>query len=284
MFRGKPRWMIAVLILEIFIFMAGPVLAAETGEQIFVRICKVCHTIGQGKLVGPDLAGVSQRYDPEWIIPFVQSSQTVINSGDPVAVARFEEFNKLIMPDNPISRAEVLSIIAYIEATAGDPASGDEVRPTPLDTATDTDLALGGSLFQGTTRLAGGGPACNTCHHVHQEGIMGGGTLAKDLTKVVTRMGAPGVSAILGSPPFPVMQQAYTNHDLTENEIFVLTAFLQKLDQDQEKETNSTYGAQIFSMGAFGAGLLMALYAMIWMNRKKKHVYGAIHDRQIKST
>ena len=113
---------------------------------------------------------------------------------------------------------------------------------------------------------------------------MGGGILAKDLTKVVTRMGAPGVQAILGSPPFPVMQQAYTNHDLTENEIFVLTAFLQKLDQDQEKETYSTYGAQIFSMGVFGAMLLMVLYAMIWMNRKKKRVYGAIHDRQMKST
>jgi len=138
MFRGKTRWMIAVLILEIFILMTGPAQAAETGEEIFARICKVCHTIGQGKLVGPDLAGVSTRYDPEWIIPFVQSSQTVIKSGDPVAVARFEEFNKLIMPDNPVSRSEVLSIIAYIEATAGDPASGDEVRPTPLDTATDT--------------------------------------------------------------------------------------------------------------------------------------------------
>jgi len=283
MIRAKTRGMIAVLILEIFLLMTGSVQAAETGEQIFTRICKACHTIGQGKLVGPDLAGVSQRYDPEWIIPFVQSSQTVIKSGDPAAVARFEEFNKLIMPDNPISRSEVLSIIAYIEATAGDPASGDEIRPTPLDTATDDDLALGGALFQGTTRLAGGGPACSTCHHVHQEGIMGGGTLAKDLTKVVSRMGAPGVQAILGSPPFPVMQQAYTNHDLTEDEIFALTAFLQKLDLDQEKETSSTYGAQVFSMGVFGAMLLMVLYGMIWMSRKKKRVYGAIHDRQMKS-
>ena len=284
MFRGKTRWMIAILILEIFILMTGPVLAQETGEEIFTRICKACHTIGQGKLVGPDLAGVTKRYDPEWIIPFVQSSQTVIKSGDPAAVERFEEFNKLIMPDNPVSRREVLAIIAYIETTAGDPVSGDEIRPTPLDTATDTDLALGGSLFQGSTRLAAGGPACNTCHHVHVKGVMGGGILARDLTKVVTRMGAPGVQAILGSPPFPVMQQAYTNHDLTENEIFALTAFLQKVDLDQEKETYSTFGAQIFSMGIGGAMLLMVLYAMIWMNRKKKRVYGSIHDRQIKST
>ncbi|MEN8007547.1 MAG: c-type cytochrome [Candidatus Krumholzibacteriota bacterium] len=263
--------------------MAGPVQAQETGEEIFNRICKACHTIGQGKLVGPDLAGVTKRYDPEWIIPFVQSSQTVIKSGDPVAVGRFEEFNKLIMPDNPISRSEVLSIIAYIETTAGDPLSGDEVRPTPLDTATDDDLALGAALFQGTTRLTGGGPACNTCHHVHQEDVMGGGILAKDLTKVVSRMPAPGVQAILGSPPFPVMQQAYANHDLTEDEIFALTAFLQKLDQENEKEIYSTYGAQIFAMGVVGAMVLMVLYAMIWMNRKKKRVYGAIHDRQLKS-
>jgi len=283
MFRGKTRWMIAALILAFLTLTTGSVHAQETGEEIFNRICKVCHTIGQGKLVGPDLAGVTKRYDPEWIIPFVQSSQTVIKSGDPVAVARFEEFNKLIMPDNPVSRSDVLAIIQFIETTAGDPLSGDEVRPTPLDTATDTDLALGGSLFQGTTRLAGGGPACNTCHHVHQKDVMGGGTLAKDLTKVVSRMGAPGVQAILGSPPFPVMQQAYTNHGLTEDEIFVLTAFLQKLDQDQAEETSSTFGAQIFSIGIAGAMVLMVLYAMIWMNRKKKRVYGPIHDRQMES-
>jgi len=258
-------------------------LAQEPGEEIFGRICKACHTVGGGQLVGPDLAGVSQRRPVEWIIPFVQSSQSVIKSGDPDAVAIFEQFNKLIMPDNPLSRTEVMSVIRYIEATAGDPAAAGEVLPTPLETATVQDLARGGALFQGSTRLAGGGPSCNTCHHVNRKGVMGGGTLAKDLTAVVARMPAPGVQAILSSPPFPVMQEAYANHPLSEDEIFALTAFLEKLHADKTEVVASAYGLAVFFGGVGGLIVLLAVFAVIWIHRKQDKVYANIHRRQLKT-
>ncbi len=283
MLRRRTRRLVVFLILDILVLLSSTALAQESGEAIFGRICKACHTVGRGPLVGPDLAGISQRRSVEWIIPFVQSSQTVIKSGDADAVAMFEEFKKLVMPDNPLSRAEVMAVIRYIEATAGDPAAASEALPTPLETATADDLALGADLFQGGTRLDGGGPACNTCHHVNFNGVMGGGTLAKDLTAVVARMPAPGVQAILSSPPFPVMQEAYANHALTENEIFALTAFLEKLNADKTEEVASTYGMLVFFGGFGGLIVLLALFAMIWMHRKQDKVYGKIYRRQLKT-
>jgi len=283
MVQRRIRRIIAFLILDIMILMSGIAQANESGEAIFARICKACHTVGQGKLVGPDLAGISKRRTIEWIIPFVQSSQAVIKSGDAEAVALFEQNAKLIMPDNPLSRAEVMSVVNYIEATAGDPASVAEVLPTPLETATEQDLARGAALFQGLERLAGGGPACNSCHHVNFSGVMGGGLLAKNLTAVVARMPAAGVQAILSSPPFPVMQQAYTGHPLTEDEIFALTAFLEKLNADKAAEVGSHYGLAVFFGGFGGMALLLALFSLIWMNRKQEKVYEAIHSRQLNS-
>ena len=102
---------------------------------------------------------------------------------------------------------------------------------------------------------------------------MGGGRLSKDLTAVISRMPAPGVQAILSSPPFPVMQQAYLGHPLTDDEIFALTAFFQKLDSDRVAEAPSRHGLGLFFIGVVGAALLMVLYAMIWMRRKQERVY-----------
>ncbi len=269
--------------MDIIILMSTTVWAQGPGEATFNGVCKACHTIGQGKLVGPDLAGVSQRRSLDWIIPFVQSSQTVIKSGDETAVALFEENNKVTMPDNALSRAEVMSVIRYIETTAGDPASKSAVMPTPLETATEAQLAHGADLFQGISRLAGGGPACNTCHHVNVAGVMGGGSLARDLTAVVGRMPAAGVKGILGSPPFPAMKQAYAGRPLTDDEVFALTAFLEKLNADKTEVKASRYGLAVFFSGIGGLILLLALIAMIWMNRKQDSVYKSIHERQLKT-
>ncbi|RQP19009.1 MAG: hypothetical protein EAS52_03675 [Parapedobacter sp.] len=46
----------------------------------------------------------------------MQSSQTLIQSGDKDAVAIFEEYNKIMMPDHPdLSSDDILNILAYIK-------------------------------------------------------------------------------------------------------------------------------------------------------------------------
>ena len=97
--------------------------------------------------------------------------------------------------------------------------SATAAQPEASGPPSNDQVLLGQGLFQGTTRLANGGPTCNSCHDVTNDAVIGGGILATELTTVFSRLGGPGVRAILGSPPFPVMQQAYVDKSLTEAEV-----------------------------------------------------------------
>lgn len=85
------------------------------GEKIFKNVCTACHSIGGGKRVGPDLNKVHMKYDEKWLISFIRSSQTMVKSGDAKAVKAFNENNKIIMPDNKYTDAEIKNILAYIK-------------------------------------------------------------------------------------------------------------------------------------------------------------------------
>ena len=86
------------------------------GEKAFKSICAACHTVGKGKLVGPDLAGVTSRRSEAWLLSFIKSSQTMVKKGDPVAVKLFNEFNKIPMPDQNMTDVQIKDILAYIKS------------------------------------------------------------------------------------------------------------------------------------------------------------------------
>ncbi len=253
----------------------------QDGEAIFNTTCVACHTIGGGRLVGPDLAGVQDRRSEEWLIPFVQRSQSMIESGDPEAVALSEEYPGLIMPDWPLSDDEVRAVLRYI---AEGPGAGAAVPVAPVGPPTQENIDLGSHLFQGTTRLANGGPACNSCHEVSNDAVIGGGVLAIELTSVFTRLGGPGVRAIVGNSPFPVMQRAYQGRSLLPAEVDALVAFLQHADAEQAFHQPRDYGVGLLIAGLIGTSILLGLYALTWRGRRRGSVNADIYDRQVRST
>ncbi|MEI6946763.1 cytochrome c [Paraflavisolibacter sp. H34] len=100
---------------------------AEEGKAIFSSRCAGCHSIHK-QLTGPALAGVDKRHSIEWIINFVHSSQKVIKGGDAAAVALFNQFNKVQMPDHPdLTDDNIKSVVEYIKeessAVAAAPAA-----------------------------------------------------------------------------------------------------------------------------------------------------------------
>lgn len=105
-----------IVILLLFMFSnvdAQP--DATHGKQLFTNRCAACHAIAKD-VTGPALKDVDKRHTEDWIIKFVQGSQSVIQSGDPVAVQLFEKFNNTIMPNHPdLSNDDIKSIIAYIK-------------------------------------------------------------------------------------------------------------------------------------------------------------------------
>jgi mono/diheme cytochrome c family protein len=86
------------------------------GKALFKNICGACHTVGKGKLIGPDLKGATSRHSQDWLLKWVRSSQSVIKSGDAVAVQLYEENNKVLMPDQPfLSDLQIKTIFSYID-------------------------------------------------------------------------------------------------------------------------------------------------------------------------
>lgn len=257
--------------------------AYASGEQLFNTTCVACHTIGGGKRVGPDLKGVTERRSEAWLVKFVKSPQTMIGANDPVALQIFEEHGKILMPDPPYSEAEIAEILGYIKtASATAPAAAARSAPEEAP-ASPADIELGSRLFQGLTRFRNGGPACNSCHHVTNDAVIGGGVLAKDLTQVFTRVGAPGMSAIIGKPPFPVMEAAYKERPLTEVETRAMVGFLQDVDKQHAMQTPVDYGHRLVLGGTSMFLVLAGVYGFTWRRRKVLPVNHAIFERQVKS-
>ena len=110
-----------IILTNIILFITLTALATpptEEGKTIFTTRCAACHNVNK-VLTGPALAGVDERRPIDWIVKFVQSSQTVVKSGDPYAVALYNKFNKIQMPDHPdLSEDNIKSIVEYIKTEA----------------------------------------------------------------------------------------------------------------------------------------------------------------------
>ncbi len=126
----KHFFFLATILL--FISTSNTPVQAQEGKDLF-NVCAACHTIGGGRLIGPDLAGITEKRDEVWLIKFIQNSQEMIQSGDADAVAIYEEYNRIPMPPNNLSDDEVRSLLSYIknfDATAETKTETTTTAPT----------------------------------------------------------------------------------------------------------------------------------------------------------
>jgi len=271
---------LALLIFGIIFFS---VIKADEGEQLFKTTCAACHTIGKGRLVGPDLLNITEKRSQEWLIPFIKSSTSVINSGDADAIAVFKEYNNILMPDNKFSDGQIMSILNYIAQGGGGTAESEtQVQVDILEDVTPENIRTGAALFTGNQPLANGGAACSSCHKVKDESNFSSGLLAKDLSETYEIMGSAGVAAILRSPPFPVMTEAYKKHALTEEEVINLTAYLKKVGQQRIYQRAGDFDAIFAFFGILAFGIILMSTIILYFKRKKFPVNRKILDRPSK--
>ncbi|MDZ7764423.1 MAG: cytochrome c [Melioribacteraceae bacterium] len=250
--------------------------AQSAGEKIFFEKCTACHTIGEGQRIGPDLAGITERRDAEWLTQFIQSSQSLINSGDSLANAVYEDYNKILMPDQPLNRSEVEAVLSYISINSPDPNDPNKKAPKDIFNASlvsNADVENGKKLFEGKTQFSNGGVPCIACHNVSVPNVTSGGLLAKDLTTAFSRLSPAGVDGILRNPPFPAMTNSYTAKPLTDDEIKNLLAFL--YDADNRGVNQSLAGAYFINLLIliiFGINLAFLLLLINWRRVKKNSV------------
>jgi len=123
----RKKIMISVLALStgLYVFSVPPV---DEGKKTFTSRCASCHNVNK-IVLGPALAGVTDRHSEDWIIKFVHSSQTVIKSGDHAAITLYEKFNKIPMPDHPdLSIENIKGILAYIKSESKAPVLAPSFR------------------------------------------------------------------------------------------------------------------------------------------------------------
>ena len=89
------------------------------GESLFKVNCASCHYLGpeEKKLIGPGLDNeIFEEHTEEWLLKWIRNSSELIESGDKVANALYEEYNKAVMTAFPhFSDDDIKNILAYIK-------------------------------------------------------------------------------------------------------------------------------------------------------------------------
>lgn len=235
------------------------------GETIFQQQCASCHTVGGGKLVGPDLQGVTTRRDRDWLVQWIIEPDKMLAQGDPTAAQLFQEYQQIQMPNLGLSQADAEAILAYIEAQSGGvAATTGEVAPQPAAVQIPVgDPVIGKDYFTGAKRFQNGGPACIACHSVTGIGALGGGTMGPDLTKAYSKFGEAGLVSFVQNPSTQTMRAVWVSRPLTPEEIGHLTAYL---------EVSDTHGptsavAQLTLLAGLGGLLFLGVIQFTWRKR-----------------
>lgn len=88
------------------------------GEQIFRTRCATCHTVTGNEVagaLGPDLLGVSQRRETQWLLDWLKAPDQMLKKKDPIAMAMYEQYNNLAMPNMRLHKEEALALLRYID-------------------------------------------------------------------------------------------------------------------------------------------------------------------------
>ena len=128
---------------------------AQDGEKTFKTTCSACHSIGKGKIVGPDLKDVDKRHDEAWLQKWIKSSQALVKSGDAAAVKLFADNSNVIMPDQVLSPEEIKSVIGYIKNKSTEAAAPKVAVTAPAAGAGSDEPRDKGNSLVGTFGFGG---------------------------------------------------------------------------------------------------------------------------------
>jgi mono/diheme cytochrome c family protein len=135
---------------------------ASNGKSLFQEKCSQCHTIGEGRKVGPDLYAITQARPMGYLVDVILNATHMFESGSPIAVMVLGQYRTIRMPNLNLSREQVLGILAYIRAESAKPRPAVREEPVP------GNPDAGRNLFDGRVWFREGGPPCISCHNISQ--------------------------------------------------------------------------------------------------------------------
>jgi mono/diheme cytochrome c family protein len=260
-----------ILMLEVTIFVicvslqwafAKESASVDDGEALFQAKCSPCHTIGGGRLVGPDLKGATALRDHAWLANFISAPDRVLASGDPIANRLLKEYGGVAMPNLGLNHSQVDELITYLAESSPRKSS---LHPAGATEATVGDPQAGAKLFTGIISFQKGGAPCLACHAVSGVAPLGGGSLGPELTGIYGRLGEAGLASLLATLPFPTMRPIFQTRPLTQAERGDLTALFRVAAGRQPVDAMP----RITALALSGSVLFLLLAGVIWRKRLK---------------
>ncbi len=244
---------------------------AEGKELFKSKGCVACHSVGGGRLVGPDLFGLKDRApDRNWVVSFIKDPKSL---NDDYATGLRKEYGDAMPAQGAaVSDAEIQKIIDFLY-------SGEKLEVIKVNIAKDdATIELGRQYFRGEKQFANGGAPCISCHTVDDIGIFGGGTLASDVGSQFTSLnkahvrngGDAGLFAAISNPQFKVMKNAFDGKPLTGEEAAAVTAFLGNVAENTkgtEEDSNALMMALFVLLAVLGTGVFIFGFDRVWGKR-----------------
>ncbi|MBT4139639.1 MAG: cytochrome c [Candidatus Latescibacteria bacterium] len=256
------------LFVTVLVFMFSHTVMAQVPATYFKQNCFSCHTIGGGRLAGPDLKNVSERQSRDWLVPWILDPEGILASGDPYAAklqkeARGAKMTRSLGMTQNLANA-LLDLIAAESKLEKSQFEGIQLSDRAL---LPEDIEEGRALFTGAVALKNGGPACIGCHTVNSLGGLGGGRLGLNLTRAYARLnGRKALATWLVAPPSLTMSPIFAKHPIDGEEILPLVAFL-KNETEADLPENVALLINFVLIGVAGAVVLLVIFDRIWNKR-----------------
>ncbi|RMG13855.1 MAG: hypothetical protein D6731_11110 [Planctomycetota bacterium] len=151
------------------------------GEAIFKAKCLACHTRGKGDVVGPDLAGVTERRDEAWLRKWLKDPDSMLAS-DPTAKELLAKYKNVPMPNQNLSDADIDALLAYLKTPV---VAVADSKPLPLATE-----VAGRPVSEFVASECGG------CHNPRRTGATGPNITKKRLHEGTDKLGPLNLDAI----------------------------------------------------------------------------------------
>lgn len=270
---------VALAVVAASLLGLGSARAEEEAARFFKQNCASCHTIGGGRLTGPDLKDVGKRRDPTWLKRFIADPKAMIDAGDPVAQQLLQEYRGIVMPTVVgMSAAQADAMVRLIEAESALPVSvfSGTTSSIPDRPFTAAEIQEGRRLFTGERRLKNGGPSCISCHAAPGLGLLGGGRLGPDLAGAFVKLdGRKGLAGWLGAPATPTMQPIFRAQPLEAaappggglDEVALLVAYLESVGKQGPAVKASVDQLHFVLIGLFGAAVCLVAFDVVWGGR-----------------
>lgn len=116
-------------------------MAIQHGMQLFNQHCASCHDFSVNG-IGPNLTGVTSEVDKQWLISFIHDPSGIIESGDPRAVAMFEQYKQYMPPFPMIAGDDLEDILGFIHRFSEGEKRSKNNRPGGLINPIPEKVAL----------------------------------------------------------------------------------------------------------------------------------------------